>query len=318
MEQKRKMSTTCGEERARWLRCLAAVLLLLTAATAQEHAKPQPAAWAPPDIDQVSAPAGAGTGCDLEGVLGRASGRVQVLVSNMQRFSANEEIEFSEVDRQGVLRPSHKAAFSYVAYIHDGLPHQLQVEEYRDDTVSVRKFPSRLATIGTAAFALILHPDFLKDYDVTCEGLTELHGRRAWSLHLTQVRPNNFRHYRVANRSYALMLKARAWIDAESFEVLRLETDLRDRVPQIPLLLEHVVVDYANVEFPRRNLQLWLPQAADIYMDCRGHRYRHRHRFSDFKLFWVETEQKVKQPAAVAETPSTAEAAKSLAAPQSQ
>src|SRR5512135_1861940 len=131
MEQERKMSTTCGEERARWLRCLAAVLLLLTAATAQEHTKPQPAAWAPPDIDQVSAPAGAGTGCDLEEVLGRASGRVQVLVSNMQRFSANEEIEFSEVDRQGVLRPSHKAAFSYVAYIHDGLPHQLQVEEYR-------------------------------------------------------------------------------------------------------------------------------------------------------------------------------------------
>lgn len=290
-------------------------LLLATAAFAGDQAKPQAASWAPPDIDQVSAPVNLESPCAVDAVVSKASRRVQDLVLNMQRFSATEDVEFSEVDRQGVLRPSNKAVFSYVAYIHESLPQQLLVEEYRDDTVSVRKFPSKLATIGTAAFALILHPDYLKDYDVTCEGLSDWQGRRAWRLHLTQVKPNNFRHYRVAGRSYALMLKARAWIDAETFEVLRLETDLRDPVRQIPLLLEHVIVDYATVDFPRRKLQLWLPREADIYMDCRGHQYRHRHTFTNFKLFWVDTDQKVKTPAAVAEAPPETPGVKSLLQP---
>ncbi len=283
---------------------LVLALLLSAAALAGDRAKAPAPAWAPPDIDQAIEPVKSGPPCELGDVLQQASRRVQQLVPNMQRFNAREEVTFEEADRRGVLRSSKKAAFSYVAYIHEGAPQQLVVEEYRDDSVAVQKFPSKLVTIGTAAFALIFHPNFVKDYAVTCEGLSEWQGRRAWRLHLIQVRPNNFRHYRVANRSYAVMLKARAWIDAETFDVLRLETDLRDPVPQIPLLREHVIVDYALVEFRSRNLQLWLPREADIYMDCLGHQYRHQHRFSQFQLFWVDTQQTVKTPKLAASEPS--------------
>lgn len=277
-----------------WLAALVAAMAVGVAG-AGDRAQPT-TAWAPADIDRVSPPASPGPPCATEEVLDKASARVRDLVLNMQRFSATEEVTFEEVDRRGVLRESKKASFSYVADIHEAAPQQLMVEEYRDDTVEVKKFPSRLATRGTAAFALILHPTYVKDFEVRCEGLSQWQGRRAWRLHLSQARGNNFRYYTVGHRTYAVMLKARAWIDAETFDVLRLETDLREPIPQIPLLMEHVIVEYAMVEFPQRNLQLWLPREADIYMDCLGRRYRHRHSFSHFQLFWVETEQTVKTP----------------------
>lgn len=274
---------------------LLVVVAFFPSAWAQGSA-PAESSWAPPDIDQTIAPASSEVPCQLGEVLGNASRRVQELVDNMQRFTATEQAEFEEVDHKGVSRGVRDATFNYVAYISEISPQNLNVEEYRNDTVNVENFPSKLATVGTAAFALIFHPSYLKDFDVTCEGITDWKGRRAWRLHLVQTKQNNFRGYRQANRYFPVMLKARAWIDAESFEVLRLETNLREPIEALPLLLEHVIVEYGNVDFPKRNLQLWLPQSAEIYMDYRGHRYHHKHHFSNFQLFWVDTTQTVKAP----------------------
>jgi hypothetical protein len=275
---------------------LVGITLLLPLSWAQSSDLPQPDPWAPPDIDHVSTAVNTQVPCAVADIAGAASKRVQELVQSMQRFSATEEAEFEEVDRNGASRGERKATFKYVAYISEVGPQELNVEEYRNDSAAVENFPSKLATIGTAAFALIFHPNYLKDFSVTCEGMTEWKGRRTWRLHLVQTKPDNFRGYRVANRYFPVMLKARAWIDAETFEVLRLETSLREPIEAIPLQLEHVIVDYGKVEFPKRDLQLWLPQEAEIFMDYRGHRYRHHHKFSNFQLFWVDTTQTVRAP----------------------
>jgi hypothetical protein len=254
--------------------------------------------WAPPDLERETASSKSETACALPEVVEGASKRVQALVENMQRFSAKEQAEFEEFDEKGTSRGTKKATFDYVAYIQEVSPQVLNVEEYRNDSVTVQNFPSKLATIGTAAFALIFHPVFLKDFTVTCEGLADWKGRPAWRLYLVQKRSNNFRGYRLANRYFPVMLKARAWIDTQTFEVLRLETSLREPIEEIPLQLEHVSVEYGNVEFPKQELKLWLPQSADIYMDYRGRRYHHRHAFSSFQLFWVDTQQTIKAPKA--------------------
>jgi hypothetical protein len=121
-------------------------------------------------------------------------------------------------------------------------------------------------------------------------------GRKAWQLRLDQKSPNNLRGYRVKNNYYPVKLKARAWIDAETFELLRLETNLQEPVPAIRLEREQAIVDYGKVKFASKDLELWLPQSSDIYMDYRGKKYHFRHSFSDFQLFWVATTEKVTAP----------------------
>jgi hypothetical protein len=263
---------------------------------AAQLSKPSPAfSWAPPDIDYESPLAKTDAPCPLDTVLPAASKRVVELVEHMQQFSATENVKFEELNHKGSWGAASKATFTYVAYIHEIAPQQLSVEEFRNDSVAL-DFPSKLATTGTAAFALIFHPNYLKDFDVTCEGLTSWNGRPAWRLHLVQTKVDNFRGYRSTNGYFPVMLKARAWIDADNFEVLRLETNLRDPIPQIQLKLEHVIVEYAAVDFPKKNAHLWLPQSAEIYMDFRGRRYHHEHTFSHFQLFSVDTSQTVHVP----------------------
>jgi len=280
----------------------ALVLLLFVggvATGAVDQAAHQGGSWAPPDIDQAVPPANTDVPCPLPEVLSGVAHRVQDLVVNMQRFSATERAQFVEFDKRGVPHNTATAVFSYVAYIHEDHPGQLIVEEYRNDSVGVESFPTRLATTGTAAFALIFHPHYIRDFTVTCEGLAQLNGKPAWQLHFAQLpdHSNNFRGYRVAAAYYPVKLKGRAWISTDSHEVLRLETELLRPIQEIRLLKEHISIDYGPVYFQKRDLKLWLPQSADIFMDYRGNRYHHQHSFSDFQLFWVDTDAKSKGPA---------------------
>jgi hypothetical protein len=43
-------------------------------------------------------------------------------------------------------------------------------------------------------------------------------------------------------------------------------------------------------------VRLWLPAHAELYLHLRGRRYRHRHDFSDYKLFSVEVSEKIQVP----------------------
>jgi len=252
--------------------------------------------WVPADIDETVPHADLSQPCPLPKILEETGHQVRKLVENLQRFSAHEKLEYWEVGSDGQPSSVRTTTFTYVADIREVRPGQFGVDEYRNDFTDVRSFPTHLATTGTAAFALIFHPFYIRDFTVTCEGLTQLDGHAAWQVHFVQKRPNNFRYYRAANNLYRLELKGRAWIAQDSHEVLRLETDLLRPILEVRLMREHVSIDYGPVRFARHNVTLWLPKSATIYMDSRKHRYGHRHTFTDYKLFWVDTQQSTKVP----------------------
>ena len=103
---------------------------------------------------------------------------------------------------------------------------------------------------------------------------------------------------------YLPRLKGRAWIASDTYEVLRMETDLASRIPQIDFNLEHLVIDYAPLEFKTRSVRLWVPQSAALYIAYKGHRYERVHTFNRFHLFSVDSDQAIKEPKPSAEPPS--------------
>ena len=143
------------------------------------------------------------------------------------------------------------------------------MEEFRTNTIENDYAEAGVVDTGTAMFALIFHRFYVEDFEVSCEGLTEVKSRPAWQLHFSQ-RPNRsnlFHVYRVENSYYPVKLKGRAWIAADNYEVLRLQTDLLEPVTQIHLQREHTDVEYGPVEFRKQHLRLWLPQIAEVFMD---------------------------------------------------
>jgi hypothetical protein len=89
---------------------------------------------------------------------------------------------------------------------------------------------------------------------------------------------------------------------------VRLETDLVAPVPEIRLVADHTAIEYSAVHFRKRNVDMWLPQTAEVFYDLKGHRAHRRHSFSNYMLFSVDDQQHISAPKTeevpLAESPS--------------
>jgi hypothetical protein len=256
-----------------------------------------PPAWGPADIDPLPVLLHQDEPCPLSSILQSASHRARELEDSLQKFTARERIEHLEIGKNGKPRNNTSSMFDYVAEIVD-VGGGAYINEYRNQVSDFTATHAPLADTGTAAFALLFLPHNMDEFVMTCEGRAELNTRPVWRLHFAQRtdRANDFRAYRINNRLYPVNIKGRAWVAADTFEVLRLESDLLAPLKEINLAKEHLVIEYGPVAFPKRHARLWLPNNVELYIEYRGHRYERRHQFSRFQLFSVDTVQETHGP----------------------
>jgi tetratricopeptide (TPR) repeat protein len=256
----------------------------------------------PADVDDAILPVLNDATCPLPQILKETSNRTQDLIDNLQRFSAKERIEQIDIDKNGRRRNSTEVV-NYVVQIEQNSSGYPRVVEYRSGNTGTRK--ASLTDSGTAAFALIFHPTHVGHFDFRCEGLTELRGSPAWQVHFEgSADPNKaFTAIRLGGLVYLPRFKGRAWVATNSYDVMRIETDLVAPIPEIDLQLEHMVISYAPVEFQERQTRLWLPESVSLSIAYQGHRYERVHNFGQFLLFSVNTTQATKEPTARKDVP---------------
>ena len=254
--------------------------------------------WAPPDVDDEKPAVEAGASCAIHEVTEAAGARVEELVKDVDRFTATEEMEHESLSPLGVQISRETRTFQYLVAIRQMGGQELDVEEYRDGSVSLQQFPAHLGTIGLPVLALVFHPYYRYEYDFACEGRGEWRGKPAWIVHFRQRtdQASEMRVYHVSRMAFPVRLKGRAWIDVESSQILAMEADMVRPVPEIRLLLDHQLIEYAPVEFRKAQTPLWLPKSADWYCNLAGQRYHRRHTFHHFLLFSVEDSQKISKP----------------------
>jgi len=272
----------------------------LSISTSAATALPLPSSWLPPDVDDRVPPVEQGGACVLEDVVLKAGMQAQVFVKNVEHFTASEFLKHEAINKWGMAGSPETRKFDYVVAIEELRPGFLGVEEYRGNHSSASEFPGGVATNGLPALMLIFHPYNAVNFEMTCEGLTRWNGKPAWQVHFRQRKdkPNTMRAYRLGmdGPSHPVALKGRAWILADSFQVARLETDLITTVPEIKLLADHTAIEYGPVHFQKRNVEMWLPQSAEVFYDWRGKRIHRWHSFSNYLLFAVDEKQRISEP----------------------
>lgn len=251
--------------------------------------------WAPPKVDDTKPSLATGVACPTETVLNKSGQRTQQLVDDIARFSAIESMEHDRLDGAGNLTSRETRKFDYVADITQLQPGLLTTEEFRNSRTGVFEMPDHIATVGFMSLALIFHPEIRKYYEMTCEGLGEWHGQATWLVYFRQRdKTAPFARYRNHGESWPMDLKGRAWITADNFQIVHIESDLA--TPLAELSAEHQIVDYGPVHFARKNIDLWLPQTVDIFLELNRHNYHRRHSFDHFMLFSVDSDSKPKSP----------------------
>lgn len=274
--------------------------LSVDAAGAGADALPVPSNWLPPDVDSSVPAVEPGATCSVDDVVKKAGQRLSDLVSDVDRFTATESLVHESINRYGMPSAPEKRRFNYVVAIEELQHKYLNVEEFRSVNGAPPDFPGGVATNGLPALVLIFHPFNAGDFAMTCEGLARVSGGLAWQVHFKQRpdKPNLIKRYRIGadGPSYPVALKGRAWISSDTYQIVRLETDMVAPLPEIKLRAEHTDIEYGPVKFRDGTVSMWLPQRADVYYDWRGRRIHRRHSFSNYLLFGVDERQKISVP----------------------
>jgi tetratricopeptide (TPR) repeat protein len=251
-----------------------------------------PSAWGPPGVDEIKPLVAPGVSCPAKQVLEMAGERVRELVDSMSQFSAIEDLLHEQLDRSGNPLTKETRKYDYVASITEDLPGFLAVDEYRNNRGALPNFPDHISTQGFMAAALIFHPDMQENFDLTCEGLGQWHGNATWLVHFRQRddKPKQLEDYIEQDQTYGVSQKGRAWINSDNFQIVRVESELVNSVQR--LTVQHQIAEYGPVKFQKKNVQLWLPQNVDLFLEINRHRYYRRHSFDHYMLFSVNAEQK--------------------------
>jgi tetratricopeptide (TPR) repeat protein len=271
--------------------------------------------WLPPDVDEKMPPvekaeagekAGPGAACDIATVVAGVGSRVQELVGNVDRYTATESLYHETINKWGTASSTETRKFNYLASIGEIRPGYFDVEEYRDARGAAVGFPEGIATLGLPSMALLFHPHNAESFDVVCEGLTHWDGVPVWQVHFRQRpdKPNTMRSYRegAEGQSRPVAMKGRAWIAVDSYQLVRLETDLIAPLPEIQLYADHTIIDYGPVHFRGGSTELWLPTSGEVFFHWKNHRIHRRHTFDKFLLFSVDDKQKISAPKGVEKT----------------
>ncbi|HET6930028.1 MAG TPA: tetratricopeptide repeat protein [Candidatus Acidoferrum sp.] len=254
--------------------------------------------WAPPNVDDSVPPTQNGATCPLPLILQRTGKRVLEFADNLERFSATERLKHQSLNEFGLAVRTEQQNFNYLVAIREVKPGVFDVSEFRDGTNSAEVFPEHIATLGTVALVFVFHPNYADDFDFHCEGQTYREGQLTWQVHFQQKagRASRLRSYRLGTKYFRVGIKGRAWISADSFQVVRMESDLVTKVPELRLNAEHQDITYGPVSLKQKQLVLWLPYSADIYLDFDAHRIHRRQDLSNYVFFWVEDQHSIEKP----------------------
>jgi hypothetical protein len=243
----------------------------------------------------VQPPVANTTGCPLPDVVSKTGMRIESFFDNLNRVTATETIQHQTVSRSGALRSPEIHKINYAALVQRMPGGYLDLEESRGRDLRHSGVSSDdISVAGVFAFAIIFHPRYSQGYRMTCEGLGMWQGQPVWQVRFEE-RLDNTHHLSeliVKGKTYYLRVRGRAWILADSYQLVRLETDLLQTIPEIRLRFQHQVIEYSLVSLSDADAVM-LPLGASIYMEFAGHRFYRRHSYTNFQVFSVKVHEEL-------------------------
>jgi hypothetical protein len=87
-----------------------------------------------------------------------------------------------------------------------------------------------------------------------------------------------------------------AWIDPATSRILRLRTELQRPELSVGMRWETTKAECAEVTFKEGGKTLWLPREVIVSGQLKEYSFHNQHRYSDYRFFLVQTEEKEKGP----------------------
>jgi tetratricopeptide (TPR) repeat protein len=172
--------------------------------------------------------------------------------------------------------------------------------EYRTDLSGRQTRPEGLAegfmlTSGFASAALVFHPTYQAQADFRYVGRQKINGRIAHLVAYAQ-KPTKAQiagAFKSGDTTVTTFSQGLVWIDSQTYQIVRLRSDLLKPAQELNLQRQTTEIAYGEVHFKDNAAGFWVPQQVIVTVDWNGKHLRNEHRYSEFKLFHVDANEKV-------------------------
>ena len=248
----------------------------------------------------------------LDSVLSAVGKTVAAFFATFPNTSSLEEIHQEKLGRKQKVGATLDQKFRYLCFTPAGA-WGLGFDEYRADASGAQAWPQGLQdgfmlTSGFASASLLFHPSYQSQAVFRYLGRQKINGRVTHVIAFAQ-RPEKARlngAFKSGQHSMTTFSQGLAWIDSQNYQITRLRTDLLKPLPEINLERETTEIAFGEVHFKGIAEGFWLPQRVTVTVDWNGKHLRNEHRYSEFKVFNVETTQRIRKPKEARQTSNPA------------
>jgi len=235
----------------------------------------------------------------LGSILSGVGKTVAEFFSNFPNTSSLEQVHQEKLSRKEKVAGEFDQKFRYLCFT----PAQawgLGFDEYRVDASGGQAWlrgreDGYMLTSGFASASLIFHPAYQRQADFRYLGRQKVNGRNDYVIAFAQqpakARVNGA--FKSGETTIATFSQGLAWIDPQSYQITRLRTDLLRPLPEVNLQRVTTEIVYGEVHFKGTDAGFWVPQQVTVSVDWNGKHLRNEHRYSEFKLFRVDANEKV-------------------------
>lgn len=222
---------------------------------------------------------------DLPDLLKKIGETCTELFRHMPNILSKETVS-TEVEPRGP-RWQHEYQYLLLPRYSDGT---IVLKEYRTDPSNSESVP---LSQGSANMWVLFEPGNLDETRFRYLGHQMLQGHQAIVLAFAQI-PDKVRfpaQVRLNTASVPIVEQGLAWIEASSFRILRLRTDLLKPRNDIHLqrLTSELTFGQVRIRRPDSGQPVWLVQEARILLDFEGQTVRQTHAYSNFHLYQANT-----------------------------
>ena len=241
----------------------------------------------------------------LEPILTAVGKDVQEFFQNFQNTASLERIQQERLGRHEKVQETVHSKGRYLCLIrHEAWGPEL--EEYRANKGGTQGGLHGLfmVTSGFVSVSLIFHPAYQPQTTFRYLGRQKIDGRNMHVIAFAQ-QPTKSRlrgAFKMGQVYRTTFSQGLAWVDPETYQIVRMRTDLLKPLAGVKLKRLTTEIDYGEVHFKHIAQGVWLPQQVTVTMAWNGKHLRNQHQYSDFKLFNVESIEKIGKPKKTART----------------
>ena len=236
----------------------------------------------------------------LASLLKNAGMRVEDFFRDLSNTSSKEQVFMKVMNADGMLQSASRKEFYYLIFSQNSQSEFV----WKEDRVDMKGRPASLDNredfILTSGFAFLC--DCLRFEHQPGSRFRYLgragFGNGAYVIAFAQKpEPANYRASYIDPLTHAqtrYLVQGFVWLQPDGYQIMRMQTSAINAGG--PVQHQATDVHYWKVQFEGVPHSFWLPYEVTVDLKVRGNLYRNQHRYSDYKLFDIQTDYNITPP----------------------